>query len=91
MAKTNVQLKALSDTVSDNLDYVNIPLMTATVTVGTEKQAFANSGVGNTGLVSDSIIVPVGNGVHKVDIYWKVASSTGTLYLTQRTLTVKEL
>lgn len=47
---------------------------------------------GNASLVtSDRMIVPVGAGVHKVDIFWRVSANTGLAYETRRTLVVKEI
>lgn len=60
------------------------------VAAGTEKfiaQAVASTNV----LFSDSIMVAVSPGVHKVDLHWKVSSGTGTLSTGRRNLTVREI
>lgn len=49
------------------------------------------SPVANLGeTVSDRILVPVSAGIHKVELYWKVDSNTGTTYSNSRTLIVRE-
>jgi hypothetical protein len=42
-------------------------------------------------ILSDSVIVPVSAGVHKVDVYWSTSTSTATAFGTNRNLTVQEL
>ena len=43
-------------------------------------------------VMSDSIIVPVSAGTHKVDVYWSAQAATTTAaYLTERSLSVREI
>jgi hypothetical protein len=59
------------------------------LTVSTGK-VFQGYGSSTYGTVSDTIIVPVSAGTHKVDIYWSTSSGTATAASTTRNLTVEE-
>lgn len=48
------------------------------------------SATGQDHNTADSVIVPVSAGAHKVEVYWRVGSGTGTLESASRTLTVEE-
>lgn len=53
--------------------------------------ALKSMATGNTTTSSDTLIVQLPAGTHKIDVYWYVAAGTGTAWLTGRNLTVKEL
>ena len=46
---------------------------------------------GASGYVSDSVVVPVSPGTHKIDIYWRTLSGTATAPLIARIVTVEEV
>jgi hypothetical protein len=48
------------------------------------------SATGQDHNTSDNVIIPVSAGTHKVDVFWRVGSGTGTLESQSRTLTVEE-
>lgn len=52
--------------------------------------AYYQSTAGGLTVVSNSAIIPVAAGVHKVDVYWYTSSGTLTAYGTGRILTVEE-
>jgi hypothetical protein len=58
--------------------------------VGTIK-VISSPSASYTAVVSDSIVVPVSGGTHKVDVYWNTNAGTLSASNTQRNLTVKEL
>lgn len=60
------------------------------VAVGNQRwyQAYAANA---TGMISDTMLIPVSAGYHKIDVFWLVQSGTGTLVAQNRSLTVKEL
>lgn len=41
--------------------------------------------------VSASVVIPVSEGTHRVDLYWKVSAGTATTWSTNRTLIVEEV
>lgn len=57
--------------------------------VGTARLTNASSGTYD-GLNADNVIVPVGPGYHKVDLYWATSTGTLTAYSVQRSLIVEE-
>lgn len=60
------------------------------IAVGSEKFN-EQSSAGDRTSCSDSIIIPVSAGVHKVDVYWSVPTGTGTLTGLLRTLKAREI
>jgi len=50
----------------------------------------SHTGSGQDDNTCDSMVIPVSPGVHRVDVYWRVGSGTGTLESTSRTLLVEE-
>jgi hypothetical protein len=59
------------------------------IAVGTIKM-FNNSVATYMQMLSDSMIVPVGAGIHKVDLYWYTDAGTATTRITYRTLKARE-
>ena len=62
------------------------------IAVGTPK-VMSSPGAGATYVfeISDNIIIPASQGYHKIDVYVATGAITLTLYVTNRSMTVKEL
>jgi hypothetical protein len=54
-------------------------------------KALDTYGAGGDLMLSDTCIVQVAAGVHKVDVYWYVSAGTATATATGRTLNIREL
>lgn len=69
---------------------VNVQAYVDGVSVGVLR-AISVTTASNAFPTSDSFIVPVSAGVHKVDLYWSTSGGTATAILTRRTLKVREI